>query len=97
MMNIDMVYASIKEILQKHISNPGYQFMIFGSRATGAARVYSDVDIAVIGDAPIDLGILARVNEDLEESSIPVNVDIVDFSRVSSDFRRIASQHMVLL
>jgi len=96
-MDINTVYASIKAILQKHIPGSGYQFKVFGSRATGTAKKYSDVDVAVIGGAPLDLGIIARINEDLEESSIPVNVDVVDFSRVSDAFKQIAGAHMVSL
>ena len=37
----------IKETLKKHISNPEAKFYIFGSRARGKFREYSDVDIAI--------------------------------------------------
>lgn len=96
-MNSDHLYAEIKSILRKHLNETEYTYMIFGSRATGTARVYSDVDIAVIGNMPVDLSIIACVNEDLENSSLPVHVDIVDFSRVSDDFKRTASKTMIPL
>ena len=34
--------------------------------------------------------ILAEIEEALEESDLPYRVDIVDFSSVSNDFRKVA-------
>jgi predicted nucleotidyltransferase len=54
---------------------------IFGSRVKGNFRPGSDIDLAVMnqGLAPKTI---AKVLDDCTESSLPVMVDLVDFSRL---------------
>jgi len=54
---------------------------LFGSRAKGSYRYGSDVDLAIM-DSELDTKKLARIKRDFEESSLPYNVDIVDFTRL---------------
>jgi len=61
---------------------------LFGSRATGSARSFSDIDLALDAGAdnvPRDL--LVRLSSALEESHIPFRVDIVDMRNVSPAVR----------
>ena len=61
---------------------------LFGSRATGSARSFSDIDLALdagAGSVPRDL--LVRLSCALEESHIPFRVDIVDMHSVSPAVR----------
>ena len=54
---------------------------LFGSRATGQARPFSDIDLALQADpGPMDRALLARLSEALEESCIPFKVDIVNMN-----------------
>ena len=96
-MDMNVHYFMIKRILEARLGKTSYQFKIFGSRASGKARAYSDIDVAIIGDKPVSLTDLAYINDLIEQSSIPVNVDVVDFSRVSEDFKNIAGQSMIEL
>ncbi len=61
---------------------------LFGSRARGDAGRASDIDIAVLPEAPLEPGTLARIRDALEESTIPYEVEVVDLSRVDAVFRR---------
>ncbi len=61
---------------------------LFGSRARGDAGRASDIDIAVLPEAPLEPGTLARIRDALEESTIPYEVEVVDLSRVDRAFRR---------
>lgn len=67
----------------------GFEVFLFGSRATGRARPYSDLDLAVRGPAPMGLALQAEVQEAFDESDLPFRVDIVDWALVSDTFRRI--------
>ncbi len=50
--------------------------VLFGSRARGTHTVASDVDIALFG-CELSAGDLARLMEELGESTIPQRVDVV--------------------
>ncbi len=55
---------------------------LFGSRATGHASPGSDIDLALFGD--IDALVERRLWTDLDESSLPVAVDLVVYNRIDS-------------
>lgn len=59
---------------------------LFGSRARGAWRRHSDIDILVDGDGPVPIELLARVETAIAESDLPVSVDLVDARRASAEF-----------
>ncbi|SRR3989339_1310553 len=61
---------------------------LFGSRATGSARLHSDVDIGLLSHRRIPLALLVQLRELAEESSIPYKVDIVDLQTVNDSFRK---------
>ncbi len=61
---------------------------LFGSRARGDAAGGSDIDIAILPEAPLEPDTLARIRDALEESTIPYEVDVIDLSRVDEALRR---------
>ena len=71
---------------------PGATLILFGSRLTGDARPDSDLDIAIVSPAPVDLLRLSEIKEKLSNSSIPYLVDIVDYQRVSPEFQLVIDQ-----
>lgn len=86
----------IKKIIFKHLSPEEYQVFVYGSRATGKARKWSDYDIGLLGDRPVSDRVIMNIEEELEESpDILYNVDVVDFSTVSKDFKSIAMQKII--
>lgn len=80
----------IKQIIFKHFSPPDYKIFVYGSRAGGKPRRYSDWDIGILGDKPVSPYKLNMVKEKLEDSDLPVVVDVVDFNDVGAEFRQIA-------
>ena len=84
------IEEEIKEIIFKFLAPQDYQFFIFGSRATGGAEKFSDYDVGVLGKKSLSLRTLALINEALEDSDLPVRVDVVDFTLVSPEFRKVA-------
>jgi uncharacterized protein len=55
---------------------------VFGSRATGTARENSDIDLVIYGD--LDSKSERRLWTILDESNLPVGVDLVVYSRINN-------------
>ena len=55
---------------------------VFGSRATGRARPYSDLDILVSSPAPLGWRARADLQDAFEASNLPFRVDVVEESRL---------------
>ncbi len=70
--------------------------VVFGSRATGRARRYSDVDVGMAGE-PLGPAALDRVCEVLEESELPYRVDVVNLADTPESFREVALAGAVAL
>ena len=86
---------TVKAIL--HAQVPGREVWAFGSRARRCAKPYSDLDLVIMGDAPLSLDVLAALNEAFAESDLPWKVDVVDWARMSDAFRLIVEQGRVVL
>ena len=76
-----------------HDRVPGIPVWAFGSRVTGKARKYSDLDLAIGGEKPLPFALLAELEHDFSESDLDFRVDIVDWASVKEAFKAtIASQ-----
>lgn len=80
----------IKDIIFRFLDPKKYQVFIFGSRATGKSKKYSDYDVGIWGKKSVTWNVSAKIEEALEESDLPYKVDVVDFSLVSPEFRKVA-------
>jgi predicted nucleotidyltransferase len=78
------------EVIRRHLPDPAYSVFLFGSRATGSAALRSDVDIGIEGPAPVPRVTLAAIQDELEEAPTLHTIDVVDFTGVSEQFRRVA-------
>jgi predicted nucleotidyltransferase len=88
--------AILQPILRDHLP-PATSVWVFGSRVTGSARCYSDLDLALQGDSPLDTDLLARLKDALSESDLTIKVDLVDLLAVDTAFREIIKSEMVRL
>ncbi|MCM0606891.1 MAG: nucleotidyltransferase domain-containing protein [Xanthomonadaceae bacterium] len=50
---------------------------IFGSRARGDEKKFSDLDVLYESKTLLPLSVLSKIKEDIEESKITIKVDIV--------------------
>ncbi len=55
----------------------GCQLFVFGSRARGQHHVYSDLDVLIHCSRPLPTGLLFEIKDQLEQSSLPIKVDLV--------------------
>lgn len=86
----------IKETLKKYIPNPNAKFYIFGSRAKGKHREYSDVDIA-IDCQDLTGSVKSKLEIEFENSTFPYEVDIVDLNDIKESFKNLIQDDLVLL
>ena len=87
--------ATVHAILAEHV--PECEVRAFGSRATWNAKDYSDLDLAVVGDGPLDWRVLGRLKEALEESNLPMRVDVLDWHTISESFKKVIERDYVVL
>lgn len=90
------VKNEILRILAHHISLETYQVFLFGSRASGKAKKWSDYDIGIKGQQKLSYSTLSKIESNLEESDIPYQVDIIDLNRVSEKFLELALKNKQL-
>lgn len=60
---------------------------VFGSRARGDARPFSDLDILIETQEPLAPSVLAEMRAALEDSNLPVKIDLVDLSTLAQSYR----------
>ena len=76
---------------------PEYDVRAFGSRVEGTAKPYSDLDLAIITVKPLPLSKKADLREALDQSDLSIKVDIIDWSTISANFRKIIEQKNLLI
>jgi len=85
----------VQDILSAHV--PDREVWAFGSRVTGKATETSDLDLAIIGETPLEFETLAALRDAFSESRIPYKVDVVDWATISETFREIIRKGEVVL
>lgn len=87
--------ALVKNILATWL--PTHSVRMFGSRARGNPKPYSDLDLVIMGDTPTPLTTLGQLQEAFADSDLPWRVDIVDWACTSPEFRQHIESHSVAL
>lgn len=86
----------LQQVLREHLPQDASAW-VFGSRVTGAARRYSDVDLAIKHHAPLDPDMLAALRDALSESDLTIKVDVIDLHQLEPAFRHHVEVQMVRL
>lgn len=76
----------VRELLARHGVTDANRPVIFGSRARGHARRYSDLDLGFAG-VPLPRARLSAVREALEESRLPMRVDVLNLQEAGPELR----------
>lgn len=85
-----------KDIVLKNLDTGKYFVFLFGSRATNNYSHSSDLDIGILGDAPVERKQISKIKHELEESIVPFHIDIVDFYNVDENFKQTALQDIIV-
>lgn len=77
------------QILEDIIVNPlkarGIEIWVFGSRARGDHQKFSDLDVLIEGIIPPS--VFSSMKESLEESSLPIKVDLVPLNELAESYK----------
>ncbi len=76
--------AQVRQILARHVA--GTPVVAFGSRVTGEARTWSDLDLMLLTQSPLAAPALADLREEFMVSDLPISVDVIDASRADPAF-----------
>jgi predicted nucleotidyltransferase len=76
----------VLDILDAHLP-ADVAVWVFGSRVTGHARPYSDLDLAIDAGRRLTIDETAILREAFDESDLPYRVDVVDWQAISAEFR----------
>ncbi len=95
MINLEPEYIEfIKRTVASHLKH--YKLYVFGSRVTGRAKQYSDIDLALDSEE-LTGEVKSKLEFIFENSTMPYEVDIVDLRKISEKFKNIISKDLVLL
>lgn len=87
--------SQVRDILRACV--PECEVWAFGSRVSGGAKQFSDLDLAVVSTAPLPVRRLAVLANAFAESDLPIKVDVVDWLSINEQLRqRITERHEVV-
>ena len=86
----------VLDILRTHLPQHTRTW-VFGSRATGRARRYSNLDLAIDVGRPLTLDEIAGLAEVFSDSDLHYKVDIVDWHEIDDRWRQtIAAERLAV-
>jgi len=85
--------AKVLKIVRLHVT--GAEVFAFGSRVSGKAKKFSDLDLMIKTPAALPWKTLAELRESFEDSDLPICVDVVDWSNCTERFRSIVAPQLV--
>ena len=76
----------VKKVVLDTLESYPVTVYLFGSFSRGDMHAQSDIDIAVEPSGPLPPGVLPRLREALEESTIPRRIEIIDLRDADPEF-----------
>ncbi len=88
----------ILEVLHQNIPQKDAKFYVFGSRAKGTYKEYSDIDIAVqLPEEKLSADILGKILLEFSDSTLPYEVDVIDLNAIDEKFKELILDSLVEL
>ncbi|MFZ2006982.1 MAG: nucleotidyltransferase domain-containing protein [Stellaceae bacterium] len=75
----------LKHIMLAALNDHDAEVWLFGSCARDEVMQHSDIDIAILPHGELPSAFFALLEADIEDSSIPYDVDLVDLRRAASE------------
>lgn len=88
-------FVTIQGFLAKHV--PECEVWAFGSRATWTAKEHSDLDLVIVGPNKLETRVFNSLKEAFDESALPYRVDVLDWHRISPEFKRNIEKNYVVI
>ena len=83
---IEKYKKNILEIINSYA--PGSTVYLFGSRARNTHDLGSDLDLALDAGKKISLDDILSIKEAIEETTLPLFVDVVDMHAIDTDLKK---------
>lgn len=84
----DSELDEVRDILNRRLP-PDVSVFVFGSRAGGRVKPWSDLDLLLESHEPLSIRVLGDLAENFDRSRLPWKVDLVVGASISPEFRRI--------
>ncbi len=84
----------VQDILHEHLPR-GVKVWVFGSRATWKAKDFSDLDLALEGQAKLPNDLMIDLETAFDESDLPWKVDLLDVHNTTDTFLKAIKQDKV--
>ena len=78
----------VRQIVLAGLQKYPVHVLLFGSHATGRAGRTSAIDVAILPQEKLPVGLLSQLREQLEGSNVPYRVDLVDLTETDEKFRQ---------
>jgi predicted nucleotidyltransferase len=80
-------WAMVMDLVVKPLQNQGCKVFIFGSRARGDHKKFSDLDLLYESAKPLSLGKIGVIQSNIEESNLPIKVDLVNLEELANSYK----------
>ncbi|MDO9399711.1 MAG: nucleotidyltransferase domain-containing protein [bacterium] len=87
----------VLEIISKYLDISQYKVFLFGSRVNDIGNEHSDVDIGILGPESINLSIIAKIRDEIEDIKTLYIIDVIDFKKTSKSFQETALKKIEIL
>jgi predicted nucleotidyltransferase len=84
----------ILDIIGKYLDLSSYRVFFFGSRVKKDNFPRSDIDIGIEGPRELSAKIKLEIEEEMDNLPTLYNFDLIDFKKVTSEFKREALRHV---
>jgi len=78
--------ALVRHILGTWV--PGHEVRVFGSRAHGHPKAYSDLDLVIMAETPIPMATMGQLQDAFANRDLPWRVDVIEWASTSPEFQR---------
>ena len=95
--SVEEFKRELLHILECYLDLKKYEVFFFGSRVTGRGDERSDIDVGILGKAPISESVMRKIRNDVDEMRALYKVDVVDFTCVQDDFKRVAMEKVEVI
>jgi predicted nucleotidyltransferase len=77
----EQAVAELRRMVLAALGEHDASVWLFGSCARGEPRQHSDIDVAILPRDELPVGFFGELEADIEDSSIPYDVDLVNLRR----------------
>jgi len=81
-------WAILNEIAINPLHQHNAELWVFGSRAIGKHKQFSDLDILVVTKRNLPEFLLSNIRSALEESDLPIKIDLVLNQELADSYRK---------